>query len=135
MLRSGAAVGGAIRLPTVTGHDQAGCPSRGWPHSPQNLKRGGFSAPQPGQRRRSAAPHSPQNFIPSGFANPQLGHCMSTPFPAWSLLLYHESATKQRQRSSKGRVSVAQQRAKGDGVPPMKPSVMGAVLDMLVLLR
>src|SRR5262249_12039617 len=48
----------------------------GVPHSPQNLKRGGVSAPQPGQRRWRAVPHSPQNFTPSGFSNPQLAHRM-----------------------------------------------------------
>jgi hypothetical protein len=42
------------------------------PHSPQNLKRAGFSNPQFGQIFLSGIPHSPQNSVASGFSQPQL---------------------------------------------------------------
>src|SRR5262245_6233267 len=57
------------------------CSLNGCPHLPQNLKWGGFSAPQLGHRLISDVPHSPQNFIPPGFSNPQLAQRMLPLYP------------------------------------------------------
>jgi len=46
--------------------------ARGLPHSPQNLKPGGFSVPHCGQAGASFAPHWPQNFMLGGLSAPQV---------------------------------------------------------------
>jgi hypothetical protein len=50
------------------------------PHSPQNLKSGGFSNPHRGHLFGSATPQPPQNFIPPGFSAPQLEHRIAIEF-------------------------------------------------------
>ena len=59
-----------------------GCPIRGVPQAPQNLKRGGFSNPDRAQRCWSwrGVLHSPQNFISSGLSKPQFGQRIQVSF-------------------------------------------------------
>jgi len=76
----------------------------GWPHSPQNLKRAGFSAPQPGHRRWSGRPHSPQNFVPAGFSPPQLVQRM---LPFYSFKLSGARKTPAPSPSSRTRIWTA----------------------------
>ena len=49
------------------------------PHSPQNLKFGGFEKLHSGQIFSNLAPHSPQNFMPSGLTNWHFGHSILMP--------------------------------------------------------
>src|SRR5581483_7188702 len=51
-------------------------PIRETPHSPQNLKAGGFSNPHWAQRRFIGVPHAPQNFMPLRLSDPQFVQCM-----------------------------------------------------------
>src|SRR5215210_6310204 len=55
----------------------AGAAARDLPHSPQNLKSGGFSVPHTGQTGASFVPHWPQNFMPGGLSNWHCRHLMA----------------------------------------------------------
>src|SRR5438874_13128169 len=64
---AGLSTGADVRTGTVASSSAA-------PHSPQNLSRASFGAPQEGHARARAVPHWPQNFLLGAFSNPHVGH-------------------------------------------------------------